>query len=80
MLRRFHYAGLRERGRDLLHAIDKIDGGSRRQDQAAGWIATAADRRIGSDVVEAGDTEFDAERLSVSADSVGSPRKQNSVD
>src|SRR5580704_15943141 len=62
---RAHHAGLFERGRDLLHAVDQIDRRRRRQHETAGRITPAADRRIRLDVVEPGDAEFDAQRLAV---------------
>ena len=61
----FHHAGLRQRWRDLLHAIDEIDGRDRRQYQAAGGIATAGDRRIRFHIVETSDAKLDAQGLSV---------------
>src|ERR1700751_1327843 len=54
-LRGLHNASLRERRRDLLHAINKIDGCDGRQYQAADWIAAAGDLRIGFYLVETGD-------------------------
>src|SRR6516164_3833144 len=64
-LRRFHHASLRQRRRNLLHAIDEIDGRDRRQHQAAGRITAAGDRRIRLDVVETGDAKLDAQGLTI---------------
>src|ERR1700729_1739781 len=63
--RRPHNAGLSQRRRDLLHAIDQFDGRRRRQHQAAGRITAAGDRRIGSDFVETRDPEIDTQRLTI---------------
>ena len=59
------HASLRERRADLLHAVDQICRGGRRQDEAAGWIAAAGDRRIGFDLIDTRDREFDPQRLAV---------------
>jgi hypothetical protein len=47
------------------HAVDQIHCRSRRQHKAAGRITAAGDRRIGLNLIKAGDREFNAKRLAV---------------
>ena len=62
---RFQQSGFRHRGPDLLHAVDELHGGDRRQDQAACRITPARDRGIGLNFIDAAHGKFNAQRLSV---------------
>ena len=62
---RFQQSGFRHRSPDLLHAVDELHGGDRRQDQAACRIAPARDRGIGLNLIDTAHRKFNAQRLSV---------------